>query len=154
MGSRAALLPGRVFDVPGLLAKLSALSYSGSTGVSLLGGLCVHGLLEPGSCSIPALLCPGAAAPPGLVCQPHPCHPSCRTWLIRVPGQEGGSVPGVALAALHSPAPAPRACGAGACPELMGWPSWFSVAFFIHIYPVDFFFFFWNHINFIILCQI
>lgn len=31
MNSRTALLPGRVFDVSGLLAKRSALSYSGNT---------------------------------------------------------------------------------------------------------------------------
>lgn len=133
-GSRAALLPGRVFDVPGLLAKRSALSCSGNTGpdVSLLRGLCVHGLLEPGYCSIPALLCPGAAAPPSLVCQPHPSHPSCTTWLIWSAWAGGWQ------RARHSTAPAPRARGAGACPELLG----VTLMGFFHIFTqlIDFLF--------------
>lgn len=77
MGSRTALLPGRIFDVPGLLAKRSALSDSGNMvpDVSLFWRLYVHGLLEPVSCSIPAMLWPGVAVPPSFVCQPHPSYP-------------------------------------------------------------------------------
>lgn len=100
IGSRTALLPGRVFDVPGILPKRSALSYSGNTvpDVSLFWGFYVHGLLEPRPCSIPAMLWPGAAAPPSLLCQPHPSHPFLHNcgW-SGMPGRKGGNRPGMLL---------------------------------------------------------
>lgn len=75
--------------------------------------------------------------------------PAQRGW-SGMPGQEGGNRPAMLLTALHSTSRAPTVCGSGAPDELLVWPWWSSMAF-LYIFPV---YFFLNHINFSILCQI
>lgn len=112
MDLRTASLPGRVFDIPGLLAKRSALSYSGNSvpDVSLFWGLYVHGLLEPSSCSMCWCCSPSRPCVPA---PPFSSLPAQRGW-SPVPGQGVGA--GQApywLTLLHSNSPAPRVCSQG-----------------------------------------
>lgn len=133
MGSRAALLPGRVLDVPGLVVKRRALSASGNSWcVCVLRTSCpwIAGtwlLLDP-SCAV-AWCCSTSE-----LCVPAPPSsslPAQRGW-SGMPGQEGGT--GQACYwQLCRALPELPVRGSGAHHELLVWPSWSSVAFSMYL---------------------